>query len=211
MIQSIVFLFFVTIAWIFVAGSSYILFFVFYEVEKSFVNMQAAQWMNGLAALLLVTFFFTGLNKEKFRRFFAFRRAKMWQTLAFIVPCVVYTYFLMLNPTSGSHGYRTLTEAGFLFAFLSAVIAAPVIEEAIFRGGMFHDLSTPLWSKIGVLLLSSITFVALHTHFTANTMFSMMPIAFLLGIARLKTNSIIPPMLMHAATNLSILIHILLR
>lgn len=83
---------------------------------------------------------------------------------------------------------------------LLAVVAAPILEELLFRGFMCRTMLA-LWSKRNAVLGSALIFAIVHP----GTSF---PPVFLLGIATawlyLRSRSVVPGMILHALYNLGI-------
>jgi uncharacterized protein len=86
-------------------------------------------------------------------------------------------------------------------AVLWGVIGAPVVEELIFRGLVLGGLRQRL-SAGPALLLSSLAFAQLHMeHPPAVPVLFVLALA--LGLLRLRSGSLLPPILLHALNNAS--------
>jgi HAD superfamily hydrolase (TIGR01509 family) len=97
--------------------------------------------------------------------------------------------------------YKT---AGFLPLFwLAVVVLAPLNEEVFFRGFLFAGLSRSRLGGVGATLLTSGLWAVIHGQYDWYGRATIFAFGLLLGGARLKTNSIVPTILMHALMNLA--------
>ncbi len=83
---------------------------------------------------------------------------------------------------------------------LLAVVAAPILEELLFRGFMCRTM-LGFWSKRNAVLGSALIFAVVHPG-------PSFPPVFLLGLAAailyLRSRSVVPGMILHALYNLGI-------
>ncbi len=84
-----------------------------------------------------------------------------------------------------------------LFLF-SVLVVAPVLEEVVFRGFLFEGIRHSLVRDSGAILLVSAIWASIHTQYEWFYVGQIFAFGILLGAARLRTGSLIPPMLMHA-------------
>lgn len=89
----------------------------------------------------------------------------------------------------------------------SAVVWMPVLEELIFRE-FLQTLTLRYLGRVAGLLLPAILFVALHGSWSAATALGVLAMA--LALARLRTGSILPCILMHGLYNACTLLLFLL-
>jgi membrane protease YdiL (CAAX protease family) len=82
------------------------------------------------------------------------------------------------------------------------IIATPLYEEIFFRGFMFKGLENSRVGPIGAIVITSLAWSALHIQYDFVIITSIFAGGLLLGWARLKTNSIFVPIVMHALQNL---------
>ncbi|MDA8363439.1 MAG: CPBP family intramembrane metalloprotease [Gammaproteobacteria bacterium] len=100
--------------------------------------------------------------------------------------------------------YRSATLAP-LFWF-AIVIAAPVFEELFFRGFLLQGLR---WSRLGpvaAVILTALAWALSHAQYSRPEVAEIFIFGLFLGMARLRTDSIYPPIAMHAFVNLATLI-----
>jgi membrane protease YdiL (CAAX protease family) len=93
------------------------------------------------------------------------------------------------------------------FAFL-AVVMAPVLEEAVFRGYAFTAWRHSRLGLLGTLVLTSSFWAVLHA-VTYREFYSFLLLflqGILFGLAREKTGSVLTPMLLHALNNLLVVV-----
>lgn len=98
----------------------------------------------------------------------------------------------------------------FLPLFVTAVIAAPLVEELLFRNGLQKALTGRVGGPVAVLV-TSLVFAALHWLSYASSAISALSLAIpltiifltsvLLGLAYWKTENLLVPIAVHAAMN----------
>ena len=73
----------------------------------------------------------------------------------------------------------------------------------LFRGFLFKGLQKSFLGGLGAVVVSSVVFAVIHIQYGfAVIVFLLFPMALLLGYARLKSNSLILPILLHSFNNL---------
>ena len=114
--------------------------------------------------------------------------------------------FFKLNDFNDSNYSKMVVEAlnnNYFLIFFLAVILGPIFEEIIFRGYLFKILKIRL-NNFYAIILNSIFFGIIHYELSA-----IIP-ALILGISlsfiRLKTNNLIPSIIIHSLHNLFALI-----
>jgi membrane protease YdiL (CAAX protease family) len=85
---------------------------------------------------------------------------------------------------------------------LAVGILGPTAEEIIFRGFFFTRLARTRLGVAGAIALTAIGWGASHYTYTPGVIALLMFAGMLLGLARLKTKSVITPILMHMMWNL---------
>jgi membrane protease YdiL (CAAX protease family) len=96
--------------------------------------------------------------------------------------------------------YQTSIWPPLLWAAL--VIFAPVSEETLFRGFLFQGFRHSRLGSIGTVILMAIVWSSLHVQYDIYGITSIFILGLVLGIVRLKTNSLWSPLLMHGLWNL---------
>jgi len=82
------------------------------------------------------------------------------------------------------------------------LVAAPVFEEVLFRGFMFHGIASSRLGKIPAILITAAAWAAIHVQYDWLGVVSIFLGGILLGIARLQTRSVVLTMLLHSLQNL---------
>lgn len=143
------------------------------------------------------------------RETFALRRPSSWKTAAGLTVALFFAVFvvaIILEAIFHAGEEQGLDPAGWqsdrAFAFLLSALAigvvGPIAEELTFRGLGYYLLGTQLgaWGAVGVTALA---FALAHGILVG------IPVFFVIGVGlaflRLKTNSIIPAILVHMAFN----------
>lgn len=90
-----------------------------------------------------------------------------------------------------------------LFIGLATVVAAPLFEEALFRGFLFSGLSRSKLGVAGTIIVTAALWAVIHAQYDAYQIAQIFILGLLLGVARHRTNSLVVPFLIHAANNLA--------
>ncbi|NOT16089.1 MAG: CPBP family intramembrane metalloprotease [Methylotenera sp.] len=85
--------------------------------------------------------------------------------------------------------------------WVAVVIAAPLFEELFFRGFLFTGIASSALGKTSAVILTSAIWTAIHLQYDAFNMLVIFSIGIILGLARLRTNSISTPLIMHMVNN----------
>lgn len=89
----------------------------------------------------------------------------------------------------------------FLYTIFLVCVYAPIVEELIFRGGIWSILRK-FFSKTHVIYISSFLFAVAHADL--GHMIGVFPIAIWLGYLRARSDSILAPMIGHFINNSAI-------
>jgi len=86
--------------------------------------------------------------------------------------------------------------------WFATLIAGPIFEELLFRGFMFKGLTDSFLGWKGAVLLTSLTWSAMHSFtYEINGVIVIFISGILYGVARHRTRSIIIPLQMHIVEN----------
>lgn len=96
--------------------------------------------------------------------------------------------------------YRSAGIVPLLWA--AVILAAPISEEVIFRGFFFAGLRHSRLGAAGAIVLPSLLWAAIHLQYGLKEMGFIVFLGLALGALRLRTNSLWPPILVHALSNL---------
>ena len=110
---------------------------------------------------------------------------------------------LLHQPIVPSFMAEAYESASFLPALLFAiVIVAPIFEETFFRGFLFQGIRYSRLGHIGAIGITSLFWAVIHLQYDVYGIATLIAFGLLLGIARLKTDSIYLLMVMHSFANL---------
>lgn len=120
----------------------------------------------------------------------------------FIVATDILTYFLdrPVVPPSMIVLHGSANPVWLLW--IALIIAAPLFEETFFRGFLFKGLASSRIGAIGAIVLTALVWAIIHTQYDAYTIAIVFCIGLILGTARLKTGSILLPLILHAFSNI---------
>lgn len=88
-----------------------------------------------------------------------------------------------------------------ILLYLGVGIAAPLVEEFMFRGVLYRGWRESRLGLWGTILLTSLCWAALHVQYPLVTIGYIFTLGIVLGIAREKTGSLWVPIWMHALNN----------
>ena len=87
--------------------------------------------------------------------------------------------------------------------YLGVGVIGPLFEEVLFRGFLFKAVQKSVFGSHGAVLFTAIVFSIIHVQYGLWIILCMLfPMAILLGYARLKSNSLLLPILLHSINNL---------
>lgn len=86
--------------------------------------------------------------------------------------------------------------------WVAIVIAAPLFEEAFFRGFLLKGFESSFLRPVGAVLVTATLWAAIHIQYELPEIASIFVLGLLLGAARLRTGSLAVPVAMHATSNL---------
>lgn len=110
-------------------------------------------------------------------------------------------YLQRPTPSWMVDAYKT---AGYLPLFWFAVIiAAPIFEELFFRGFMLEGLRHSPIGNLGAIIITSVIWASIHLQYELFEVVSIFLVGLLLGYARIKSNSLYTPIILHALMNLA--------
>jgi hypothetical protein len=96
--------------------------------------------------------------------------------------------------------YKTASSLpALLFAI---VVVAPIFEEIFFRGFLFQGIRASRLGPLGAIGITSLFWAAIHLQYDIYGITTVFALGLLLGIARLRTNSIHLLMVMHSLVSL---------
>jgi membrane protease YdiL (CAAX protease family) len=116
-----------------------------------------------------------------------------FDTLTFLIGRPVVPEFM-------TSAYTTAYFAPLLwFAF---IIVAPLSEELFFRGFLFKGIENSRLGAVGAAIITSLGWSILHIQYDIYGIFALFAGGLLLAFARVRSNSLYPPIAMHILQNL---------
>ena len=85
--------------------------------------------------------------------------------------------------------------------FLTLIVLGPALEELLFRGFLLEGMRRSCVGPVVALVLTSALWAATHTQYNVYGIASIFVYGLLLGVTRLRTNSLWTCFAMHAVTN----------
>ena len=95
--------------------------------------------------------------------------------------------------------WSSATDKGYLA--LAVIVAAPLMEELVFRGFVITGLMNSPLRPAGAVVVAATAWASIHTQYDLYGMVSIFAMGILLGMARVRTGYTLVPMAMHALAN----------
>lgn len=123
----------------------------------------------------------------------------VWLIYALATDGLTYLLGRPVVPEFMVDAYQT---AGFVpLLWLALVVAAPVFEEAFFRGFMLEGFRQSRLGPVGAVLLTSFAWAAIHLQYDVYQVAVIFFGGLLFGAAKIQTGSVLLTMIMHALQN----------
>ncbi len=116
-----------------------------------------------------------------------------WDVLTYLIDKPIIPEFLLA-------AYQTARFPPLLW--LALVVAAPLAEEAFFRGFLFEGIRYSRLGTPGAIVLTSFSWAAIHLQYGLYEIATVFVLGLMLSIARLQTHSLYTAIAMHAFANL---------
>jgi CAAX protease family protein len=155
-------------------------------------------FVNAFAGILLVYLIIKLRKGHNFKEYIGFNTFK-WKTFLYLILILIF-YLWFFNIASIIYNNTVTTEfvvdiyksnvSWYTVTFV-IVIVAPVFEEIIFRGFIFEGILNSKLGKIGAVLITSIIWAVIHIQYDIFGISSIFVLGIILGMTKLKTNSII--------------------
>ena len=139
------------------------------------------------------------------RDYMAWRPVGVARTVLWVIICLLAVFAMGLL-----HQIMGWRESGFMdelpqanspfWMIVSVAVAAPIFEEMVFRGFVYGGFERSL-GAFPALLLSSMLFTVLHVQYNWYELAQIFVLGMVLGWARMRTQSLFTPIVMHAANN----------
>ena len=111
-------------------------------------------------------------------------------------------YFYVLGIEMPESFIEFMLAEPILLGFISVVVVAPIIEEFLFRGFLYSQLRRSFLRDWGAVAVSSLVWTAIHFQYEVGILFFLFLFGLFLGYFRIKYNSLLIPVALHALNNL---------
>ena len=111
-------------------------------------------------------------------------------------------YFYVLGIEMPESFIEFMLAEPILLGFISVVVVAPIIEEFLFRGFLYSQLRRSFLKDWGAVAISSLVWTAIHFQYEVGILFFLFLFGLFLGYFRIKYNSLLIPVALHAINNL---------
>ena len=167
--------------------------------------------MGGMLFAVPVAFGLAKLKKGSILKDYFSLNGFKWKTLGFWVLVFIVLELLigLLIDALGAKDipnfmlnleYPTLMEKFLLL--VAVVVAAPVVEEVVFRGFLLKGFSHSFMGIHGAVILTSALWAVIHMQYEIAYLIAIFIIGMVFAYARILTNSLFIPMIMHSLMNL---------
>jgi membrane protease YdiL (CAAX protease family) len=175
-----------------------------------------ATFASALPCLGLTVLFAWARRQLPVRQYLALRRVPRHVLLRWLL---LFTVFLLgietINygldrpvPEFMLEVYRTAGSAALLWVAL--IVVAPLFEEFFFRGFVFRGIQHSRLGSAGATLITAAVWAGIHLQYDACDVLFVFAAGVVLGIARVRSGSLVPPLVLHATMNLVATIQVML-
>ena len=181
--------------------------------ENMYYGVAIASIIGSYYSILLIFIIVQYLYKENIYSYLNISRfLDLGKTFKYLIIFILWMFFVSL--IAERFGLTSLAEGGEEFAqslfkneknlillILAVGIIQPIFEEILFRGFLFKHLERK-WGGVIAIICTSIVFSIIHFQYNLFVLGAILfPMAILLGIARLKTKSVMTPIIIHCMNN----------
>lgn len=134
--------------------------------------------------------------------------------LRWLVIMVLFLYicdaiYSLLGLVESDFVVKAYSSAGYQVLFwIAVVIAAPVAEEFFFRGFVFEGIRGSKLGPVGAILITSVVWGLIHQQYGIPEIVLIASFGVILGIAKIKTQSLYTPIALHSAFNLIAMVQV---
>jgi len=157
--------------------------------------------------VLLIAKFKRGSNLQEYFGFYKIS----WKTFAswmgiLVLLLVFETFFLGALGVEETPSFMMNIEFPTIYSMwilvFAVVFMAPLIEEVVFRGFLLKGFSKSFIGVSGAVVITSALWAMMHMQYEKEYVLVIFVVGIVFGIARIHTNSILTPMIMHFFMNL---------
>lgn len=158
-----------------------------------------------LAAIVLIVILRQGPSIKHYLalRPVALRPFVHWGIVMVVLVAVIDAFtYLVGRPVVPDFMFKVYATAGSLpLLWFALVVAAPIFEEAFFRGFLFEGYSRSALGPAGAVVLTTALWTVVHIQYDHFQLATIFLYGLFLGYARVKTRSLYPPIVMHSLAN----------
>jgi uncharacterized protein len=104
----------------------------------------------------------------------------------------------LAKPAPWSHKYHGMTK---VIRVLAVVLIAPVSEELVFRGMLYHLVSTTRLRDAGAIVITALVFAAFHYQYSPKEVLLILVDGLFFGVVRYSTGSTMLTIVLHMLGN----------
>jgi len=119
--------------------------------------------------------------------------AGIFDTLSYLLDRPIVTQFMVDT-------YSTAYIVPLLW--LAFIVIAPISEEIFFRGFLFKGIEHSVLGPAGAVFITALLWSIMHIQYNVYGIISLFIGGLILGVARVRSNSIYPPIVMHILQNI---------
>ena len=179
------------------------------------ISLSAIYILPGFIALSLV-FVFCKIKNPSIPEYLALRRLKFTKYIPWVLIFALFAVALdrfchgtgrLLGPeilyqAVGSGRYQPLL-------FTAVLLAAPVVEEVLFRGFAYRGLASTRFGPTPAIFITSLIWALIHAFQYDAVLLALIFVAgIVLGIVRMRLKSVYPTIVMHSVMNLIAMVQI---
>ena len=175
------------------------------ELMGSTEHMLLVAMAVNLLSLPLIVLMVKSKRGSIWRDYMAWRGVGFGRVVLWVIICLLSVFGMGIL-----HHALGWTESGFMdelvltrspiWMVLSVAVIAPIFEEMVFRGFVYGGFERSV-GALPAVLLSSLLFTVLHGQYNVYELAQIFVLGMVLGLARMRTQSLFTPIVMHAANN----------
>ena len=158
---------------------------------------------------ILLLLFFIKIKRGPSVREYLCLHLRSWKIFAiWILLVVLFTAcsdalsYLLDRPIVPEYWANLLqTAPSILMVIIAVILVAPIFEEFLFRGFMFAGIKESRLGARGAIVITAVTWSAIHFQYDLYWVATIFVLGIVLGMARLRTNSLYLTIAMHATVN----------
>ena len=193
-----------------------IVYFIVFALFPSNTIKAIAKCVICVSFLLILKYLIERITNSSFKEYVAIKKSSfknlvLWVSIfiIFIITKIIIYKFLPDGLIMSINDYNKLYNFDTVYVpvlFVRICFVVPIYEEIFYRGFLFKGIQNSKLGNSGAVILTSFLFLIGHFHYNIITIIYVFFAAFLFGLCRLYTKSIIIPIIIHMSYNLYALI-----